>query len=163
MRYYQKPKTKLNLGAGQKIIPDAVNLDIKPGENIDTICDIRKGLPFQDEQFREIIADYILQQIQDNGDFVKVMNDLWRILKPGGFLRLKVPNAEYSCAFKDPFDARYFTEETFDYFNREHYRYGYYSNYGFKPWTIVKIEKISGPNNKTKDRLYVEMRKSLRV
>lgn len=156
-------KIILNLGAGKKIILGAINLDISDGEGINKVCDIRNEIPFDAEHFDEVIADYVLQQIIEPDKFVFVMNEIWRVLKPNGWLKLKVPNATYPTAFKDPLDGRYFTEETFDYFNKNHPRYQYYSHYGFKPWTIMKIEKIAGPNNEKKDRFYVAMRKSLSV
>ena len=145
-------KDILNLGAGKKIIPEAINLDMLPLEGIDTVCDIRNGLPYQDETFKEVIADYILCQICEPETFKKVLNDIWRVLKPKGILKLKVPDARFPCAFQDPQDCRYFVKETFDYFNKEHYRFTEF-NYGFKPWIIIKIEK------EREDRLYVEMRK----
>ena len=145
-------KDILNLGCGKKTLPNAINLDIKDGEGIDTVCDIRKGLPYQDETFKEIICDYVLCQIHFPAEFKFVMNEIWRVLKPKGILKLKVPNARFPCAFQDPMDCRYFVKETFDYFNKEHYRFTEF-NYGFKPWIIIKIEK------EREDRLYVEMRK----
>ena len=149
-------KDILNLGCGKKTLPNAINLDIKNGEGIDTVCDIRNGLPYQDETFKEVIADYVLCQIGPPEEFRFVLNEIWRILKPKGWLKLKVPNARYPCAFQDPMDCRYFVKETFDYFDRTRYRYKAFG-YEFKPWTIVKIEP------ERKDRLYVEMRKSLKV
>lgn len=152
-------KNILNIGAGGKIIKEAVSLDVRVGPGIDIVCDVRKGLPFADKRFNEVVADYFLQQICDGEKFVYVLNEIWRVLKIGGLLKLRVPNAEYPVAFKDPFDCRAFTKETFDYFNKDHYRFKYY-RYGFKPWIIVKIEEIGGCQNpELRDRLYVEMKK----
>ena len=155
MPNYQK-STILNLGAGQKIIEGAINLDIKNGEKIDTVCDIRDGLPFDDESMTEVIADYVLCQVCEPEKFRFVLNEIWRVLKPNGWLKLRVPDARFPAAFQDPMDCRRFVKETFDYFNKDHYRFKAF-NYNFKPWTIVKIEQ------EREDRLYVEMRKSLRV
>jgi len=146
----QNNKT-LNIGAGTKLLSGAVNVDIIPGEGI-TVCDIRKGLPFDDESFSDVIADYVLCQICDKNDFVKVMNEIWRVLKVGGLLKMKVPDARFPCAFQDPMDCRYFVQETFDYFDQDHYRYKAF-NYGFKPWEIVKVEK------ERTDRIYAELKK----
>ena len=149
----------LNLGCGEKPMPDAVNIDIYKGKEVDLVCDIKKGLPFGKEEIEEVRAEYFLQQILDNREFVFVMNDIWRVLKPNGLFKFTVPNARYSTAFKDPFDCRYFTKETFDYFDCGHRRYKYYKGYGFKPWKVLNIEEFAGPNDPQKDRFYVVLRK----
>lgn len=149
----------LSIGSGKNPIKGAVNLDILPLEGIEVVRDITKGLPFNSGEFNLVIADYVLEQIQNTKDFMFVMNEIHRILKSNGILELKVPNAEFPVAHKDPFDTRTFTRETFDYFNIHHYRYSYYG-YGFEPWIIDKIEEIGGYQEpEKKDRLYVEMRK----
>lgn len=147
---------KLVIGCGQKKQADAWNIDILPGG--DQIVDIIWGLPFDDESFEEVFADYILCQIHDNDKFIFVMNEIWRVLGKDGMLKLKVPNAMFPRAFTDPMDSRYFTPETFDYFNVDHYRYKAF-NYGFKPWKIRKLESTCGGTSKYHDRLYVKMQK----
>lgn len=138
---------KLNIGSGIKKLPGYVNVDILP--SADVVCDITKGLPWGKEDIEEIVADYVLCQIQD----IKfVMNDFWRVLQPGGILKIKVPNARYACVFQDPMDCRYFIKETFDYFNKDHYRFKAF-HYGFKPWKIIKVIPERG------DRLYAELQK----
>ena len=149
----------LNLGCGGKIILGAINIDIYKGKGIDIVCDVREGIPFDDESIDEVIAEYFLEQILENEKFLFVMNEVWRVLKRGKLFRFTVPNAEYSTAFKDPFDCRYFTKETFDYFNQDHRRYNYYKGYGFKPWKVVSLEEISGPNDSAKDRFSVVLQK----
>lgn len=149
----------LNIGAGSKPHPDAINIDIYKGEGIDLVCDVESGLPYKDGTIDEVRAEYFLEQILENRTFVFVMNEIWRVLKPEGLFEFKVPNAKYPTAFKDPFDCRYFTKETFDYFDKENRRYEYYKGYGFKPWKIESLKTISGPNNKIRDRFSVVMRK----
>lgn len=146
-------KKIINLGCGKKIMEDAVNIDKLHLPGVDLVIDFVKdnwteGL----NDFDEVIADYVFCQIQDRDDFMRVMNDIWRILKPGGVLKIKVPDARFPAAFQDPMDCRYFVKETFDYFNRGHYRwYGF--DYGFKGWELLKVEK------EREDRLYAELRK----
>lgn len=141
-------KKILNLGCGKNKIAGTIGVDIIKGADVE--CDITKGLPWGKEEIDEVIADYVLCQIGDK--FKYVMNDIWRVLKAGGILKVKVPNAIYPCAFQDPMDCRYFVTETFDYFNVHHYRYQAF-NYGFKPWEILLVRK------EREDRLYAEMRK----
>jgi len=146
----------LNIGAGTSPMPDAVNLDIIAGEGIDKVCDITKGLPFQDQQFEKVVANYVLCQISSPEAFKCVLNEIWRVLKPDRWLELKVPNANFPAAFQDPMDCRRFVPETFDYFDKDHYRYTAFQ-YGFKPWYCIQVVP------EREDRLFVKMRKSIRV
>lgn len=148
---------KLIIGCGINKKTDAWNTDINAKLFPDEVIDITNGLPYQDNSFNKIIADYVFCQIKDFKDFLFSLNECWRVLDGGGVLEMRVPNAEYPVAFRDPADCRYFIPETFDHFNHNHYRYKVFQ-YGFYPWKILKIDKISGgttPN--IKDRLYVEM------
>ena len=147
----------INIGCGSKPMVGAINVDIYKGEGIDVVCDVRQGLPFETESIDKVNADYFLEQILENEKFRFVMNEVWRVLKPEGLFEFKVSNAKYPTAFKDPFDCRYFTKETFDYFNYGTRRYDYYKGYGFKPWLVASVEEIAGPNDPTKDRFSVVM------
>ena len=149
----------INLGCGSKPHEDAINIDIYKGEGIDIVCDVRGGLPFGKESLSEVRAEYLLQQILENEKFRFVMNEIWRVLKSGGLFKFKVPNAKYTTAFKDPFDCRYFTKETFDYFDINNRRYKYYEGYGFKPWKLISLKEIAGPNDEQKDRFSVTLQK----
>lgn len=155
MQNYKKYK-KLVIGCGIKKEKDAWNIDIirkvKPNE----VVNLNKKLPYQSNWFQEIIADYVLTQMTDRKDFLRLMNELWRILHKDGVLKIKVGNAQYPVVWNDPMDSRRFTEETFSYFDYSHYRYKAF-NYGFLPWRILQIKKINGGTSKKKDRLFIEM------
>ena len=134
---YQTCKT-LVIGCGIKKIKGAWNVDILESVNPDEVVDISWGLPYEDNSFEEVIADYVLEQIHDNKIFINTLNEIWRVLKPSGVFRLKVPNAEFPEAFRDPMDCRYFTPNTFDHFNKAHYRW-FAFQYGFMPWHKISI------------------------
>ena len=153
-----KDKRILNIGCGERLIPNAVNIDTWPGKGVQ-VCDITNGLPFEDNEFDEAIADYVLCQICDKEKFRFVMNSVWRVLKPGGLFKIKVPNAEFPESFRDPMDCRYFIPATFTHFDPRHYRFRIF-HYGFKPWKILKLDRIGNQSNpQNKNRLYVEMQK----
>lgn len=145
----------LVIGCGKKKDPGSWNIDILPDIGADQVVDIELGLPFDDGSFSLVTADYVLCQVHN---IVYVMNEIWRVLEKDGILKLRVPNAQFPRAFTDPMDFRYFTPETFDYFNVSHYRYTAFQ-YGFKPWNVLTIQSIAGGVSPTKDRLYVEMQK----
>jgi len=145
-------KRILNIGCGRQILEGAENLDKIPFEGVDKVWDLKDGLPYQDGQFDKVIANYVLCQISSPEGLQELLNDIWRVLRINGWLEIKVPNAKHSCAWQDPMDCRRFVPETFDYFDKDHYRYQAF-RYGFKPWHMVQVVEEG-------DRLFVKMRKS---
>ena len=130
---------KLNIGCGTDYKSDWVNIDVSPEVKADHYLDIQKDqLPATDASIDEIYCSGVLEQILFNNDFVHYMNEAWRVLNNNGVMTVIVPSAKYSIAYRDPFDCRRFTEDTFKYiqYNERHYhKYG--KVYGFKPWLIL--------------------------
>jgi 2-polyprenyl-3-methyl-5-hydroxy-6-metoxy-1,4-benzoquinol methylase len=54
------------------------------------IGDIESGLEFEDNFFNVVIAGEIIEHLLDTDFFVA---EIWRVLKPGGYLVLSTPNA----------------------------------------------------------------------
>jgi ubiquinone/menaquinone biosynthesis C-methylase UbiE len=104
---------KLNLGSYKEKFPGFLNVDIDPSVNPDICCDIEKGIPLDDNTVSQIKAIMILEHI-DN--IIFVMNELWRILKPGGTIDIVVPHEASAMALADPTHKRVFNEESFGYF-----------------------------------------------
>ena len=74
-------KNKLNLGCGTKILKDYINLDYYKFKGVDVVWDVNKlPLPFKSNSFQEIIADHIIEHVDD---VVKTMEELWQSLKMG--------------------------------------------------------------------------------
>lgn len=48
-----------------------------------------------------------------------IMDEAWRILRPGGEFKIIVPNARSNRAFQDPTHRRFWVAETFYYFNAD--------------------------------------------
>lgn len=70
------------------------------------------GLPFEDNQIESIITHHCLEHIGEG--FLPLMDELYRVLKPGGILRAIVPLFPSYAAVSDPDHCRYFMEGTFD-------------------------------------------------
>ncbi|MCS7150916.1 MAG: class I SAM-dependent methyltransferase [Endomicrobia bacterium] len=108
----------LDLGAGPwKHYSYAISLDWNPKSNPDIIWDLNKfPYPFEDNEFDIVYACHILEHL-DNP--IKVLEEIWRILKPNGKLVLKTPHFSCRTAYGNPEHKHYFSSLLFDYFERE--------------------------------------------
>lgn len=134
---------KLNVGCGRDYREGYVNIDISRDVRAEHYLDIRKDpLPFPDQSVKEIYISGVLEQIGNNDEFLFCMQELGRVLEPGGTMRVIVPNAAFAIAHQDPMDVRKFTKPTFFYFlkgDRHHDLYG--SVYGFPGFSALRIEE----------------------
>jgi hypothetical protein len=109
---------KLHLGCGNKKLKDYINCDISPEVNPDKIVNLEKKLPFKENSIEEIIAEHVLEHIQN---FVPLMHELWRISKNKTKIKIKVPFYSSWGQFNDPTHVRFFTPFTFNYFKKGAY------------------------------------------
>lgn len=136
---------KLNIGCGRDYRQGWENWDISNDVKAERHFDIRiQPFPCDDDAASEIYISGVLEQIGDNDKFIHVMNEMHRVLKPGGEVTIVVPNARYAIAHRDPMDIRKFTKETFSYFLNTAQEYALYGSvYGFLPWSGIRIEENS--------------------
>ncbi len=125
---------KLNLFCGRIHKKDFINADMC--EPADIIFDVRKGIPYKDDNFERVEADNGLEHFNSE-EFMFVMNEIHRVLKPQGVFWMRVPNALkwFDGAFGDPTHKKFFTPRSFAYFtigDQQFENYG--KHYGFKGW-----------------------------
>jgi ubiquinone/menaquinone biosynthesis C-methylase UbiE len=123
---------KLNLGCGKDIKKGFINLDNVKLKGIDVVTDVNKKLPFKNNEFDFILANDILEHVDD---LPKVMKELYRILKPKGVIRIRVPHYLESSAYTDPTHKNFFGHNTFKYFVKGH-KNNYYFDFGFRDISI---------------------------
>ncbi len=74
--------------------------------------------------------------------FINVMNEIWRVLKPGGQFAAVTPHAESPGMLQDPTHCNFINETTFHYFDPDPERKGIgaqlFNFYRPKPWRIVR-------------------------
>ena len=87
---------RINLGCGHRKLDGYVNVDFNPDCRPDILHDLRKGLPFDSESADEIVAFDFLEHCED---FVSMMNEIIRVLKPGGRLMARFPPWNRAGAF----------------------------------------------------------------
>jgi predicted SAM-dependent methyltransferase len=84
---------RMNWGCGEHPEPGWINSDIKDAPGIDLPCDIREGLPLEDDSLDYIVSIHALPEIPYT-DIVGTLRELRRVLKPGGVLRLALPDLD---------------------------------------------------------------------
>jgi SAM-dependent methyltransferase len=84
---------RLNWGCGSWPEPGWINSDRKDGPGIDLSCDIRDGLPLEDGSIDYAVTIHALPEVP-YPDLVPALQELRRVLKPGGVLRLVLPDLE---------------------------------------------------------------------
>lgn len=103
-----------------------VTLDWNEHHEPDVVHDLKKlPYPFEDDSFSEIHAYEILEHIGQQGDFrafFAQFEELWRILKPGGFLAATCPSYRSMWAWADPSHGRVITSGSLVFLDREQYR-----------------------------------------
>lgn len=128
---------RLNLGCGHDIREGWINLDISPIEGVDVVHDINNlPLPFDNESM-----DYILcQDIFEHIEYIPLLEELHRILKPGGIVEIRVPHFSSRFNFIDPTHKKMFSIQTFDFFT-EHapFERSYYFPFHFEKTVYRKI------------------------
>ncbi len=78
----------LNLGSGIKRIRKGVlNIDFFPFEGVDIVADIT-DLPFIDNSVDAIVNEFVLEHLANPE---KVVEEMWRVMKPGAILYVAVP------------------------------------------------------------------------
>lgn len=83
----------LNLGCGSRFHKDWVNLDKHPINPHIQKYDIQHGIPFPDNSFDVIYHSHLLEHLlRENA--LAFTNECFRVLKPGGVLRVVVPDLE---------------------------------------------------------------------
>jgi SAM-dependent methyltransferase len=77
----------LYIGGAGREVPGYVNLDLFAVPGVNVAADAEQ-LPFSDEQFARIECDAVLEHVRDS---VRVMQEMRRVLAPGGYLHLVTP------------------------------------------------------------------------
>ena len=105
---------KINLGCGKDILPDWINYDVFPLSEEVIKLDMEKDkIPLPDNSVDEVRAKDVLEHLNN---FIPIMNEMWRVLIPGGRAFIRVPLWPSNSVWKDPTHKRGFVYETLEYF-----------------------------------------------
>jgi predicted SAM-dependent methyltransferase len=164
-------RDKLDIGSGAQPLQsdEWIALDIVTTFRPNVLGDAHH-LPFADASLKAVKAHHVLEHIprdyfvfhwagvdswiQARHGLIDVMNEIWRVLEPGGQLWVEVPLFPTEEAIADPTHGSFLVSSTFDYFTRcsnhvdalEHLytcREDHRRMYGIKPWEISRRERVN--------------------
>lgn len=152
-------ETKLNLGCADKFLPPPyINVDLKfppawvvPKDYGIEEADLRTVWPWDDSSIAAITAHDIIEHLPDR---IHTMNEMWRVLQPGGQADILVPDALMGAGFiQDPTHVSMWTMNSFQYYQSGSFATGRLGDaYGitarFKVVTLEREELNEDPFDK---------------
>ena len=82
---------QLHIGSGPYNLAGWINLDIFPAQ---LSTNVLWGLPFTDGQCRYVFLSHLLEHLFYPTDAMALLQEIYRILEPGGVVRIVVPDIE---------------------------------------------------------------------
>jgi Methyltransferase domain len=98
---------RLNWGCGSHVLPGWINADIKEAPEVDLVADIREGLPLAADSIEYAVSVHALPELRYD-EVVPALRELRRVLKPGGVLRLVLPDLQKAIDAYVEGNSRYF-------------------------------------------------------
>ena len=119
---------RLDIGAGTaNRLPGAVRLDRWRAVQPHVVADAEAGLPFRSAVFDVVGAFDVVEHV---ADLVALMEEIHRVLRPGGVAQITTPHFSSANAYTDPTHRRALGLRSFDYFDERH-DLAYYSQARF--------------------------------
>ena len=109
--------------------------------------------PFPEGYADEVFCSHFIEHVVD---LIAFMNEVWRVMKPGGQATFVAPYYTSVWAIQDPTHKRSISEQTFLYFNREWREANRLQHYPIvADFKIEKIERVVTPAfaDKTPDEI----------
>lgn len=136
----------LEIGVGQQPVwPFSQTLDVNPRSRANHIHDLTTfPYPFEDDAFDVVVAEHVLEHLPE---LVPVLDELHRIIRPTGELRIEVPHYTSHHYWTDPTHRTPFGVRTLDYFVPTPHGGGVYQfHYSHHDWRQVTC-RLNGPTN----------------
>lgn len=131
---------KLDIGCGAAKQHDFVGIDSRKLPGVDIVHNVEEfPWPLPDNCASLAMASHLVEHINPHGGvFLRFMDEVWRVLKPGGKFMITTPYAGSSGYWQDPTHCNGCNEITWAYFDPLEPRSGgqLYRIYQPKPWQI---------------------------
>jgi SAM-dependent methyltransferase len=120
-RRREKRSVVIDLGCGARKTKDAFGVDAAALPGVDLVHDLRDlPYPLPGDCADQVVLHHVLEHFADP---LPVLEEAWRIARPGGRVQIRTPHYSGVYAWKDPTHRRAFTSESFHYFGENGYSY----------------------------------------
>jgi len=109
----------LDLGAAHNKPDGYLGVDQRPGPGVDIVARFPGRLDLPDGSAGVIRAVDFLEHVADK---VALINEIYRLLAPGGLLLSQTPSTDGRGAFQDPTHVAFYNENSFWYYTEPGYR-----------------------------------------
>lgn len=118
----------LDVGCGDKKIKGAIGIDCVALDGVDIVHDLNSyPWPLKDSSFDLIYLNNIIEHLPNT---IKFMEEVYRILKKGGKVKIVTVYWNHLHSVTDPQHVSFFNEYSWDFYTGG--RKGYYTNCRFK-------------------------------
>lgn len=137
----QEIGVNFDLGCGDTKREGYIGIDFRPAPGVDILQDLEKT-PYKDIPAgcaSLLVAGHIVEHLKP-WLLIDVMNEWWRILKPGGQIMIATPYAGSPMFWQDPTHMKGWIEATPEYFDpfAPMSKGNLYAVYKPLPWKILK-------------------------
>ena len=100
----------LDVGCGNAKAEGAIGIDHNPASQADVVADLdHYPYPFPDRSFDRIIARSIIEHVESP---VRFLEELHRLLAPGGTIHIETPHYTHRHSWEDPTHRHHFSSES---------------------------------------------------
>lgn len=92
---------KLQIGTGGNPLPGWLNTDLEPTAAEVAYLDATKPFPMKDESFSSVFSEHMIEHITYK-DGLFMLQEVYRVLKPGGKVRIATPDIKQIIALYTP-------------------------------------------------------------
>lgn len=148
---------KLHIGTGKYHIDSWLNIDIYPGRVPDESfpsgqkqkqfgLDVKWGLPFRDASTSYVFSSHILEHFYYPKEALFLLSEIYRVLEPGGVVRLVVPDIEQCIMAYVNNDREFYSSRsgTWTWWSKRHTRLDDFLDYagaGVEPTSLLSSHK----------------------
>lgn len=145
------PVRKLQIGAGTYFLKGWLNTDINPGSREVIYMDATKQFPFEDSVFDYVFSEHQIEHLTYN-DGLFMLQECYRILKPGGRIRIATLDLEVLIGLYSP-EKSDIQQQYIQWINNKifpekgNYRVSFIINNAFRNWGhkfIYDLETLQG-------------------
>lgn len=126
---------RLDVGCGENKQPGFVGMDKRECKGVDIVHDIEQfPWPIDNEAVLDIFCSHIIEHVKP-WLMLDLMNEMWRVMKPGGQLVISMPYGVSFGFVQDPTHCNACNEATWQYYDP---RYPLWHIYKPQPWLIQR-------------------------